>query len=104
MDDLKTRIARFPDGEFFLTIGTWIGFFFLSLLGKNHQILHTHYCNTRQKRIPPKFMYRFSCSFAKENSPRRNLETPSRSHVGSKISSCHCNMVLKKSSICSLTL
>ena len=33
LSDLKTHIARFPDGEFFRKL------FFLSLLGKNHQIL-----------------------------------------------------------------
>ena len=42
LSDLKTHIRRVPDGEFFFTIGTWIGSFFLSLLGKNHQILHIH--------------------------------------------------------------
>ena len=40
--DLKTHIARFQDGGFLLTVGTWVGFFFLSLLGKSHQILHMH--------------------------------------------------------------
>ena len=90
----------------FFTIGTWIGFFFLSLLAKNHQILHIHWCNTRQEqklRIPPEFMYRFSCSFVSWNSG---------SQVGAKhkpsisISSCHSNnnWVLKESSVCSLSL
>ena len=68
--DLKTHILRAFQTVNFSTIGTWIDFFFLSLLGKSHQILHVHYCITRQKRklrIPPKFMYRFSCSFVSWN-------------------------------------
>ena len=109
----------------FLTIATWLGFFFLSLLGKNHQILHIYQCNVHQKRklwILPKFMYRFSCSFelkllgcllcfpwAKENSPSRNQETPSRSQVGSKAGQASLSVVAvattfgfyKESSICS---
>ena len=40
--DLRTHIARFPDGECFFTIGRWTGFSFLSLLRNNHQILHAH--------------------------------------------------------------
>ena len=41
--------------------------FFFSPLEKNHQISYIRLCNTRQKRklrIPPKIMYRFSCTFA----------------------------------------
>ena len=47
---LKTRVFEWSKNAYcarsrrwiFLTIGTWIEFFFLSLLGKNHQILHLH--------------------------------------------------------------
>ena len=50
MTSLKTRVfecsknacLHVPDGEFFLTIGTWIGFFFLSLLRENYQILRIY--------------------------------------------------------------
>ena len=40
----RTHIRGIPVDKFLLTIGTWIGFFFLSLLAekKNHQILHIH--------------------------------------------------------------
>ena len=76
----KVRIVRFAFGKkvfewsktahcalsrrwIFSTIGPWIGFFFLSLLG-NILPNFTDTCNTRQKQnFPPKFMYRFSCSF-----------------------------------------
>ena len=34
LSDLKTHNDRVPDCEFFLTIGKWISFFFLSLLRK----------------------------------------------------------------------
>ena len=42
LSDLKTHIGCVADAEFFFTTGTWIGFFFLSLLEKNSQILHIH--------------------------------------------------------------
>lgn len=95
---------------------TWIVFFFLSRLGKNHQILHINWGNTHQKwklQTPPQFMNRFSYSFVSWISTLcRNLETPSRGQVGSinkksiSISSCHSNKIefLRESSICSLTL
>ena len=55
----------------FWTSDAWIVFFFLLLLGKNHQILHINWGNTRQKwklQTPPQFMNRFSCSFVGWNS------------------------------------
>ena len=55
----------------FWTSDAWIVFFFLLLLGKNHQILHINWGNTRQKwklQTPPQFMNRFSCSFVSWNS------------------------------------
>ena len=101
----------------------WIGIFFLSLVGKNPQILHIHQCKKRKLRIPPNLMYRFSCSFvcghfldvysvSTKTKKIYRFETPPRSQVGPKnkpsiyISSWHSNdiWVLKESSICSLTL
>ena len=112
----KRILGAFQAGTFF---DNWIGFFFLSLLGKYHQTLHILFIEYASKtkianssKIYVQIFFSLVPCRNKANSPRRNLETPSRSQVGSKnrpsisIRSCQSNdiWVLKKSSICSLTL
>ena len=111
-NDLKTHIGRVPDAEFFsLTIGTWLGFSFFLLLVKTTK-LYAYINAIRVKNKNCEFLQNLSTDFLvacqlkilrcllclhinKENSPCRNLETPSRSQLGSKnkpsisISSCH---------------
>ena len=111
----KNALCALSRRWFLSTIGTWIGFFFLSLLGKiikfykyiNIILVKNETCEFLQNSCTD-FLVDFQLELLgcllcfpkkKENSPCRNLETPSRSQVDSQnkpsisISSCHRNNI-----------
>ena len=97
----KNILGAFQTVDIFLTFGTWIGFFFLSLLAKKAQnFTHTFIQYASKTKIANSSKiyvqiylklcqlellgFLLSLPWNKENSPCRNLGTPSRSQVGSK--------------------